>query len=207
MLIQNVVKLANEISNRWVRVREVRRTPGGLEICFSVHKGRRGKRVDEWIVNCRGVHETSISDFDGGGLLLYPGAHPAAHQYVARRAEVRWPRTCDEAQVFLALHRAHTKAAGDWIPFDRYLQMETPWAGNSSQPHFATVSGSNFVCRGPDFLVRAYAKALKAVGEQATLTLRHVPKSKSTPPKVLHFGTSYVVANAFTAERAAIASD
>lgn len=207
MLIQNVVKIANEISNRWVRVREVRRTPDALEICFSVHNGKRGRKVDEWSVVCQEVHEASISDFDGGGLRLYPSSHPAARQFFARWAELKWPRTCDEARVFLALHRAHTKAADDWIPFDRYLQMETPWAGTSFQPLFAPVSGSNFVCRGPDFLVRAYAKALEAIGEQAKLTLRSAPKAKSTRPKVLHFGTSYVVANTFAAKRSAIVRD
>lgn len=132
---------------------------------------------------------------------MYPATHPAARQYVARRAELRWPRTCDEAKVLLAPYQAHTKAADDWIPFDRYLSIETPWTGTSFQPHFAPISGNNFVCRGPDFLVRTYAKALEAIGEQVPLTLRRASKLKPAQPKVLHFGESYVVAEAFRAER------
>ena len=205
MLIESAVKLVHSIPDSWVRVDGVRRVHGGLEVCFSVHKGQRGKRVDGWIVNCRRVHEAMITSVDGGGLRVYPATHPAARQYVARRAELRWPRTCNEANVLLALYRAHTRAADDWIPFDRYLSIETPWTGTSFQPHFAPVSGNNFVCRGPEFLVRSYAKALEAIGEPVQLTLRRASKLKPAQPKVLHFGESYVVADAFTAERAAIA--
>lgn len=205
MLIQSAIRLVSSIPDSWVRVEQVRRMPGGLEVSFSVHKGQRGKRVDGWSVTCRRVHEAKITDFDGGGLRVYSATHPAARQYVARRAELRWPRNCDEAKVLLALYRAHTKAADDWIPFDRYLSIETPWTGTSFQPHFAHISGSSFVCRGPDFLVRTYAEALEAIGERVQLTLRRVSKLKPTQPKVLHFGESYVVADAFTAKRAATA--
>ncbi len=207
MLIQNVVKIVESVPDSWVRVVQVRRMSGSLEVSFNVHKGKRGKRVDQWRVTCRGVHEAQITDRDLGGLRFYPSTHPAARQFIARWAELRWPRPCDEARVFLALHRAHIRAVDDWIPFDSYLQIETPWAGSSFQPYFAPISGSNFVCRGPEFLVRAYAKALEAIGERARITLRRAPKLKPTKPKVLHFGESYVVANTFTAERAPIAGE
>lgn len=104
-----------------------------------------------------------------------------------------------------ALYRAHTRAADDWIPFDRYLSIETLWTGRPFQPHFEPISGSNFVCRGPDFLVRAYVNALEAIGERVQLTLRRIPKLEPARPGVLHFGDSYVVADSFTAERVAIA--
>lgn len=207
MLIQSAVKLIQSIPDGWVRVEQVRRMSGGLEVCFSVHQGQRGRWVNRWSVMCRRVHEAKITDMDGGGLSVYASTHPAARQYIARRAELRWPRTCDEAKVLLALYRAHTEAADDWIPFDRYLSIETPWTGTSFQPHFAPISGNNFVCRGPDFLVRTYAKALETIGERVHLTLRRVQKLKPTQPKVLHFGSSYVVADTFTAERTAIAGE
>jgi hypothetical protein len=204
MQIQNAVKIVNSIPDSWVRVEHVRRISGGLEVCFTIHEGQRGKRTGGWKVTCRGVREAKITDIDGGGLRVYSATHPVARQYVARRAELRWPRTGDEAKVLLALYRAHTKASDDWIEFDRYLQIETPWTGTSFQPHFAPVSGSNFVCRGPDFLIHGYAKALEAIGERVQLTLRRGPKLKQKQPKVLHFGQSYVVADVFTAEREAV---
>jgi hypothetical protein len=200
MLIQNAVKIVESVPDSWMRVVQVLRISGRLEICFSVHRGKRGKRVDQWRITCRGVHEAQITDWDLGGLRLYPSTHPAARQFVARWAELRWPRPCDEARVFLALHRAHIKAVDDWVPFESYLQIETPWTGSC----FAPISGSNFVCRSPEFLVRAYAKALEAIGERAQITLRRASKLKPTKPKVLHFGNSYVLANTFTAERVAI---
>lgn len=205
MLIQSAIRSIDSTPDRWVRVDLVRKLSGGLEVCFSIHSGRRGKRVEGLRVICRGVYEAKISDMNGGGLRIYRTTHPAAHQYVARFAELRWPRTCDEAQVFLALHRAHTNKVDDWIPFERYLFIETPWTGTSFQPHFAPVSGSNFVCRGPDFLVLAYAKALEKIGIEVKLTFRIARKPKPNRPKVLHFGGSYVVADAFSAERILVA--
>jgi hypothetical protein len=201
MIVHNMVKVVESTPDAWVRVLQVRRTPSRMEICFAVHKGKRGRRIDEWRVTCQGVREAEITDFDGGGLGFYAADQPAAHQYVAQTAELRWSRTCDEARTFLALHRAHTREAYGWIPFDRYLHIETPWTGTSFQPHFAPVSGNYYVCRGPDFLLRAYAKALKSIGEEAKLILRRSVKSQRAKPKVLHFGASYVVANTFTAKR------
>lgn len=201
MLIRKAVKLANEAPNSWVRVGRIRRIPGGLELFFSIHDGKRGRKFDGWNVRCQGVREFKITDIDGGGLALYPSSHPAARQYVAPRAELRWSRTCDEAKVLAALYVSHVELVDDWIDFNDYLLVGTPWNGSSHLPHFAPVSGTNFVCRGPEFLLRAYAKSLKAIGEQVKVTLRDRPKSKSIRPKVLHFGTSYVVADTFEAQR------
>jgi hypothetical protein len=92
----------------------------------------------------------------------------------------------------------------DWIPFDRYLLMNTPWNGSDYLPHFAPVSGTKFVCRGPDFLIRIYAKALEAIGEQVQVTVRSNLKRKAIRPNVLHFGTSHVVAETFTAQQSAL---
>ncbi len=199
MLIQKAIKSIHSMPGSWVRVDDISRTLGGLDLCLSVHEGRRGKTVDSWIVTCRGVHEIHITELDGGGLALYPTSHPAAQQYVARQAELRWPRSSNEANVIAKLHRAHAKAVDDWIPFDRYLLFNVYWIA----PSFAPVSGDNFVCRGPEFLLRAYAKALRTVGEQARVTLRGSPKAKPIRPNVLHFGTSHVVANVFGAEHLA----
>jgi hypothetical protein len=203
MLIQKVVKLINSISDGWTRVEHLRRIPGGLEVCFSIHKGKWGKRVDGWNVICRGVYEANISDLNGGGLAVYTHTHPAALQYIAPRAELFWARTCDETQVLAALYRAHLEAVDDWIPFDRYLTINMPWSGPSLSPHLIPVSGSSFVCKGPDFLVGAYAKALEAIGVRVRMTRRGRSRAKSIMPKVLHFGASHIVADTFVAQRLA----
>ncbi|MGA2216876.1 MAG: hypothetical protein ABSG51_02235 [Terracidiphilus sp.] len=204
MLIQNAIKLIHSITDSWVRLDKFHRIPGGIELSFSIHKGKQGKKTDGWIVKCRGIHEAQITDLDGGGMALYPSSHPAAHQYFARRAELRWPRTCDETKVLAALYKAHVAETDDWIPFDRYLLMNTPWNGSDYLPHFAPVPGTKFVCRGPDFLIRIYAKALEAIGEQVQVTVRSNLKRKAIRPNVLHFGTSHVVAETFTAQQSAL---
>ena len=214
MPLQNAIKMIYAVPDSWARVSQVRKVAGGLELIFTIHRGKRGKRIAEWRVACQGVHETEITDFDGGGLRLYPTTHPAARQYAVKWAVLRWPMTCDKVQVVFAPHRAHARAVEGWIPFDRYLQIDAPWTqtetsgtGIPFQPFFAPASGRNFVCRGPDFLIRTYATALEALGERVQLTLRRAPKAKPIQPKVLHFGGSYVVANAFSADQIAIASE
>lgn len=186
MLMQRAIKSIQSMPESWVRVNQVSRMPGGLELSLSIHGGRRGNAVDHWVVVCRGVREVQITDLDGGGLAIYPTSHPAAQQYVARRAELRWPRSSDQAKVIDTLHRAHAKAVDDWIPFDRYLPLNVNWI----VPSFAPVSGNNFVCRGPEFLLRAYAKALRKAGESARVNVRGSSKVNRIRACVLHFGAS-----------------
>src|SRR5215813_4249448 len=151
MLIQEAVNLINLIPYAWVRVDQVRKASAGLDLRLSVHKGKGGRTLDAWVVSCRGVHEASITDFDGGGLAVYGSSHEAARQYMARQAQLRWPRSSNETEVLAALYRAHVEAVDDWIPFDRYLLIHTPW----NTPSFAPISDDQFVCAGPDFLIHA----------------------------------------------------
>jgi hypothetical protein len=204
MRIQDAEKLINSTYDSWLRLGQVRRIPGGLELWFSLHNGRRGKKIDEWKVICRGVHEAKITSWDGGGIALYPSSHPAARQYSDREAELRWSRACDENKVLAALCRAHVEAVDDWIPFDSYLQINSPYRETTSSSYVASGSGRKFVCRGPRFLLRCYAKALESVGEPTQMTFRKNQRIKNIRPKVLHFGNSHVVANTFTAQRSAI---
>jgi hypothetical protein len=177
---------------------------GGFELSFAIHDGSRGKRIEGWTVICRGVHEAKITNMDGGGLRLYPSSHPAARQYFDRQTELRWPCTCNEQQVLAALFRAHTEAADDWISFDSYLLHHSYLYQPLGGSYFASTSEGKFVCRGPEFLIRAYAKTLESIGEPVQVTVRRGQKMKTIRPKVLHFGDSYVVANLFTAQRSAI---
>ena len=129
-----------------------------------------------------------MTALDGGGLLLYPGTHPAALRYTARRAELRWSGIRDRAEVIGALYEAHVKATDDWLPFDEVVSIET-------------ISEGRFICRGPDFLMRAYAKAFRAKADRVRLVVRGGSKAKPLRLKVLHFGDSYVVATEFTAQK------
>jgi hypothetical protein len=186
MRIGNAVKRILSLPNGWVRVEQIRRIPTGLELCLGVHQGRRGRRAASWQIRCLGVREFQIADVDGGGLALYSGIHPAARQFTARQAILRWSG-CDAAAAMGAVCQAHIDSVFDWIPVDRYVDI---WA----------IAGKKFVCRGPDFLLRAYAKRLRLIGAQSQLRLRAKRKSKKVPPRVLHFGNSFVVAITFIAQ-------
>src|SRR5262249_761778 len=138
----------------------------------------------------------AITDFDGGGLALYASNHPAAKQYVARWGELRWPRHSNQAAVLATLYDAHVDLVDDWIPFERYVLPNMPYKRG-----FQRRSGKKVSCQGPDFLIRVYAKALRMSGENVRVIPLKVGRRKNSRPRVLHFGTSYVVAEAFTAER------
>lgn len=171
--------------NGWVRLEEVRKAPGRLELRFGIHEENRGRRkTDSLDIVCLDVRETHITDFDGGGLRLYPTTHAAARQYTAQHAEIRWIAINDRTTALGALYQAHCSAVDDWIPFDRYVSLKA-------------ISNKKCVCRGPSFLMRTYAKALRATGEKPHVTLRMGGNSKRSNLRVLHFGASFVVAAKF----------
>jgi hypothetical protein len=138
--------------------------------------------------------EAKISDLDGGGLAVHDSTHPAARQYRARQAELRWRMGGDEIAALGALYQAHVELVDDWIPFDSNAYPTRLW------DYSFDLRGRDFVIRGPDFLLRVYAKALKARGERPRLVLRR-SKAKPIRLKLLHFGSSYVVASKFVARR------
>ncbi len=184
--IKAAIKSIHATPHSWV-LAQVRNTRVGLVLCLSIHEKKTGrKKMDAWSVICLGVREANVTDFDGGGLALYSVKHPAARQYLARRAKLRWSGKIDMTAVLGALYQAHMAAVDDWIPFDRYLSIEG-------------LRGSRCVCQGPDFLMRAYAKVLRAQGMNPQLTLAK-SKAKSSTLEVLHFGGSSIVAASFTAE-------
>jgi hypothetical protein len=186
MLIEAAIKRVNSLPDHWVRVEQIRSVSQGLELLIAVYKGRRGRRVEVLRIRCFGIREFHITDVDGGGLAIYPSTHPAVRQYVARQARIRWSG-CDHDEAILgALCLAHREAVDDWIPIDRYINIRD-------------ISEKQFVYRGPAFLMRVYAKALRALGAQVQITLlRH--KAETGRPKVLHFGSSAVVAARFVVQ-------
>ena len=202
MLLENAIKRILAVPDGWVRVEQVRNIPGGLELCLGIHRGQRGKIVAGWAVKCLRVHEVKITDFDGGGIALYGPDHPAAKQYQTRWSELRWPRDSNLAKVFTTLYGAHIEATDDWVPFERYLFPNMPYTRG-----FESRSAKEYVCRGPAFLIRAYAQALRKKGEAASVIRLSTGSKRRGRPKVLHLGTSYVVAEDFGAEREATRLD
>lgn len=172
----------------WIRVDVVRRLRGGLELALAVHRGKRGPRVGTWRVHCSGLRETHIADLNGGGMRLYTSSHPAARQYAAAGAQLRVTDIDDVQRVLGALLRAHVATVDDWIPFDRYFKEN----GGAQRPR-------KLVLRGPEFLMRAYARALRALPVSVRVSVKAQPK-RLVRPQVLHFGGSYIVADGFAVQ-------
>jgi hypothetical protein len=187
MRIEEAIASIYRLPDPWVRLQEIRRVPRGFDLSFSVHKGRRGGRIDAWRITCLETHVATITAWDLGGIALYPSTHPAAREFVARQVQVRWSGASDEALLMGVLYKAHTEAVDDWIPFDEYSSIKT-------------TSDDQFALRGPDFLMRAYAKALRSIGKKPQV-IPGRQNRKAVRPKVLHFGNSHIVANTFVAER------
>lgn len=185
MRIERAIELM--YGSGWVRLEEARRASSGLALFFGVYKGRRGRRMDDWSIECSQVQEARITAWDGGGIGVYPSDHPVARQYTAREAEVRWIGTKDEVSIVGALYRAHREAVDDRIDFGTYADIR-PKTKNTC------------ACRGPEFLMRAYAKAIRSMGKRPHIILRLRPE-KAKRLKVLQFGESYVVASAFVGKR------
>lgn len=181
----------NAVPDGWVRVDSIRRVRTGLELTFAVHRGKRGRRVSTWLVQCDGVRESHLCDLNGGGLRLYPPSHPAARQFVAARAELHAAALDELSRAIGALLRAHVMLTDDWVPFDRYISEDLYRAKGESK--------GKVVLRGPDFLMRSYAKALRRIGVPAQLSVKGRPKER-TRPSVLHFGDSYIVAERFSVQ-------
>lgn len=188
MVIQNAIKLIHSESDSWVRLEQTRRIPTGLELRFGIFRGEHGPRIHSWSIKCLRVRDTTITDLDGGGLSLYAATHPAARRFTARRAVLRWRGIRGKDAVIGALYGAHCELVDDWLSFDEFVSPKA-------------FSGRTGSCRGPDFLMRAYAKVLRAKGAGVQLTLLGRVKARMERLKVLHFGDSYVVAAAFTAQR------
>ena len=173
----------------WVRLEEIRRTSKELVLLFGVFKGRSGRRVDAWRIECSEVQEARITEWDGGGIAVYPSKHPAARQYLARQAEVQWTTSTDENEPSLvgALYEAHMDVVDDWIDFNEYSSVQ------SKTKNIRT-------CQGPEFLMRAYAKAIRFVGKHPKIVLGRRPEI-ARKLRVLHFGSSHVVAAGFLAKQ------
>jgi hypothetical protein len=162
----------------WVRAESVHYIRGGVALHFVVLRGRRGKAIARWRIVCRGVRELSVSELDGGGLQVYAANHPVAKQYSDRLATLRWRPRGRGGEAIGALLAAHTGLVDDWIPFERYTssRLDAPLV----------------VWKGPEFLMRAYARTLRDIGLLATVVAKQQQR-RAFRPRCLHFGNSFVV--------------
>ena len=167
----------------WIRIDRVHRLPGGLRLDASVCRGRRGAVASRWSVCCRGVRELMTVDLDGGGMRFYRSDHPVARQYRDSAVTLRCG-VPDLAKALGVLFAAHRAEVDDWIPFERYVKV----------PGGSRLGVGELRLRGPRFLMRSYARALRGLGVKVALGKPRAEARSGPRLGVLHFGNSFVVA-------------
>jgi hypothetical protein len=139
-----------------------------------------------------------ITHDDLGGLNFWERHHPIAEQFSSPKASLSiglGRRTREEcASVLLRAHRA---LVDDWIDFDRFVCPDRWLTGRSKR----------IALGGPRFLLEAYAQELAKCGFAARLKI-HKRRLYWRGPgwsedrldlSVLHFSSSYVAAEVFSA--------
>jgi hypothetical protein len=99
-------------------------------------------------------------------------------------ATLQWKPDGRGPEALGALLAAHTRLLDDWVPFERYTSPRR-------------LGASLVTWRGPDFVMRAYARALRGLGLHTKVVLKQ-SRRHAVRPSCLHFGSSFVVADRFT---------
>ena len=160
-----------------------------LGVLLNVYAGRRGRIVQRFRVRCIRVREWHLEDLDGGGIRLYGSDHPVARQYSSLKARLRLSRVDDAGAAIAALLAVHNRIFDDWVACERYLGNLGDLAGRLA---------SGLTITGPEFVLKAYARALRS---QASAIVKIQSKqSRSARCRILHFSQSFVVAERFEAD-------
>jgi hypothetical protein len=146
-----------------------------------------------WQLRFTGVLESSLTVLVQCGLNIWQD-HAAIDQYTRRRQFLHFSAAPTNPDAVVGqLWAAHSDLAGDWIPFERYLNGELPLAK-------LLASGSGLLATGPDFLISAYAAVLERNGCRPST--RVLPKGRQlTTVSMAHFGESFVIAESIAARR------
>lgn len=150
-------------------------------------------------VNCRFVLDYRLQGGEDGALEHVTDVeHPLLARYVDLHAELFFNGAAERLDELLgALWRAHRDACGEWIGAHAYLRPQV------------LSDGHGLLASGPRLLLDRYAGVLARHGiEPSVIGDRPVQEWRGgkwqprlRPPEALVFGRSFVVADAFSAER------
>lgn len=161
-----------------------------LLLDISVRNGRRGRVLGSWCIEASGVLEYRVSDVNGGGLRIYGRGHPTVKQHHDQIENLAFSgAVANRADLMGQLWAAHYDLVDDWIPVERYLAPPEQLLARLAR-------GEGRLTRGPRFLMRCYERVLRRNGLGASRRIVR-PASKAAA-RVLHFGSSFVIARQFT---------
>jgi hypothetical protein len=163
-----------------------------VRLRFEVHDGNDD--FTKWELVFRDVLEVQLSQASHCGLNVWRSDHVAIDQYTDRRAALAFSSPATDPDRLLGqLWAAHRAIAGDWIPFDRYLNT----AGRIED---LVRAPSGKLASGPLFLIDAYAEVLKRNGCVPSRAGR-TRKGPAESACMVHFDESYVVAKSVRAKQ------
>ena len=156
-----------------------------------------------WTIRCEGVREFQLLQRFGESLEVHESTHAAVRQHTDPwRALFFKGKPRDVPGLIGQLRLVHERLAEDYIPFDRYLNVECPLIELLS-------GGNGKLAEGPRFIVEEYAEVLRrgsiavSLGnEQPARTWNGVEwVSADGPLSMVTMGSNCVVAQNFSDQR------
>lgn len=163
-------------------------------LTVRLHVDHGTEEKSDWQLRFTNVVDYLFADVYSCGLNVWVDDHPAIQQYVQTSEYLHFAAAPEDSHhVVGELWAAHRELADDWIPFDRYLNLESPLDQ-------LLASGSGLLATGPAFLIAAYSDVLEKEGCRPTRTELPAPRFFQTAT-MTHFGESYVIAEHVSARK------
>jgi hypothetical protein len=189
--------------NGVVRLERVVSGGHGLELSIRTEILGEAGSACIWKIDCDAVCDFRfLPSVPDPVELVSDGVHPALRQHVDTQGDLVFTGSTDNLDSLLgALWRAHSTAAGRWIPFERYLnplvRLEKLLSGRYGK-----------LAAGPCFLLDAYAKVLTNSGYSVSPLLPRpavvrdgARRYRTGLLKMLRLGDSFVIAEGFSVSR------
>jgi hypothetical protein len=151
--------------------------------------------IEFWRVVCAGFEEFVIRP-EPGSIAAFNATHAAVRQYTDSRAELFFAgKVAAPGQTAEHLRAVHQKIAGDWIPFERYL--------NDISPADLLGRTAGKIFSGPLFIAMEFERVLREAG----VTTTRLPEDAAdrlpseSPLEMLVIGKSHIIAAEFEAAR------
>jgi len=185
-----------------IRWNEQKLGDGGSEIDVSLHLVRENLPSSDWTIRCSFVLDYRFEDGSINSIEHVTGDdHPLLARYVDLHASLFFSGAVDNPSDLIgSLLAEHRDRCGTWTSLDSHLQANAA---------AALAGGNGLLASGPRTLLERYATVLERYGLEPSIVggmpfqeLRGGKRQPRTrPAEALLLGSSFVVADSFTAKR------